>query len=285
MGEILDQEKLRKLAEPFREDQVRWKPQVVSEGGRALAVAYVDPRVVSERLDQVVGGDWSFRWESLGVQGDRLVVKSSLTVCGVTREDVGEHLLSEREQADPWKSAVSDALKRAAVHFGVGRYLYWLETVWCSYDTRRREFIDEPYIDGQGRVRVRRRQTESASASLETANVAERRPRGTARSRATAPLSGAGAARAQQQGTPAGRSVAEPASVGVTWANDLVIWAERYLEHKGLASSRAKEVIAWLIEQGEMQADLTAYGSLSDAQAELIRGLPDYVRAHTGSTS
>ncbi len=121
-------------------------------------MAYVDPRVVSERLDQAVGGEWSFHWEPLGVQGDRLVVKSSLTVMGVTREDVGEYVLSDRDQADPWKSAVSDALKRAAVHFGVGRYLYWLEAIWCSYDRRRHEFIDEPYIDDEGHVRVRRRQ-------------------------------------------------------------------------------------------------------------------------------
>src|SRR5690554_6481190 len=104
MTDKLDQEMLARLAEPFRPDQVRWKPQVVTDGGKALAVPYVDPRVVTERLDQVVGGDWSFHWEPLGVQGDRLVIKSSLTIRGVTREDVGEHLLSDREQADPWKS-------------------------------------------------------------------------------------------------------------------------------------------------------------------------------------
>ena len=282
MGEKLDRDILDRLAEPFRPDQVRWKPQVISDTGKALAVAYVDPRVVSERLDHVVGGEWAFHWEPLGVQGDRLVVKSSLTVMGVTREDVGEHVLSEREQADPWKSAVSDALKRSAVHFGVGRYLYWLEATWCAYDRRKHEFIDEPYIDAQGQVRVRRRQGDPAHGAGDGQSRERReRPSGDARPQSTP---------AERETRPSARTRAntQPAQVretskgeyGVPWGEDLVNWAVRYLEHQNVRDAQAADVLKWLVAHEEMLADLGQYPALSDAQAAFIRGLPSYVQAH-----
>jgi len=55
-------------------------------------------------------------------------VKCRLTVLGVTKEDVGE--------GGTLKAAFSDALKRAAVKFGVGRHLYEMEKVWVDLDER-----------------------------------------------------------------------------------------------------------------------------------------------------
>lgn len=303
MADRLTQDVLERLARPFRPEQVRWKPQVVTDSGRALAVPYVDPRVVTERLDQVVGGDWAFHWEPLGVQGDRLVIKSSLTILGVTRQDVGEHVLGDREQADPWKSAVSDALKRAAVHFGVGRYLYWLETVWCSYDKRRREFLDEPYIDDEGNVQVRRRQPEparppearpvtqgpaspgtttqnSASPSTESQGAAAQQERGTDRR-------GAGAQRsdARPQSAPDRQGVRRQlretpssGSDGPPWEGDFYAWAARYLEHQGISKAEPLVVHRWLAERGIMDARLGGYAALADAQGAFIRGVPAYAR-------
>lgn len=312
MADKLTQELLESLARPFRPDQVRWKPQVVTDAGRALAVPYVDPRVVTERLDQVVGGDWAFHWEPLGVQGDRLVIKSSLTILGVTREDVGEHVLSDREQADPWKSAVSDALKRAAVHFGVGRYLYWLETVWCTYDKRRREFLDEPYIDDNGHVQVRRRQPEperTQEARTSAQGNAARTPEQSAVSKGTAaqgavPPSTAGQqpqgatvrpSRSAQRGEAlpqaaperqgGQRQVREGRSAegnGPPWADEFYAWATRYLEHQGISATQPQAVHRWLADKGHMEPSLGGYTALSDAQGAFIRALPAYVRDKAG---
>jgi hypothetical protein len=41
---------------------------------------------------------------------------------------------------DRLKAAFSDALKRAAVKYGVGRYLYRLPSQWVDYDPQRRQF-------------------------------------------------------------------------------------------------------------------------------------------------
>jgi hypothetical protein len=60
-----------------------------------------------------------------------------LTCFGVTREDVGE--------GDDPKAAFSDAIKRAAVHFGVGRALYALRLPWLREG------------DGDGELRRNRR--------------------------------------------------------------------------------------------------------------------------------
>src|SRR5262249_44867130 len=43
-------------------------------------------------------------------------------------------------------AAFSDALKRAAVKFGVGRYLYRLPQQWCDYDPQKRRFVKEPAL-------------------------------------------------------------------------------------------------------------------------------------------
>lgn len=126
------------LRAPFPEEVIDVKVQAVSKDGRrGQVVAYVDARAVMNRLDEVVGPEgWHDTYEVLadrevpGRNGEeRLVeVKCRLTVLGVTKEDVGE--------GDTLKAAFSDALKRAAVKFGVGRHLYEMEKVWVDLDER-----------------------------------------------------------------------------------------------------------------------------------------------------
>jgi hypothetical protein len=76
-----------------------------------------------ERLDEVVEGQWT-DFYSIGINGG---VECRLTVCGVTRSDVGTADDNEKE-----KSAYSDAFKRAAVKFGIGRFLYDLPKMWAE---------------------------------------------------------------------------------------------------------------------------------------------------------
>jgi hypothetical protein len=128
------------LGAPFPDDEVEFLPRGNFEG-KARALAYIDARSVMRRLDAVVGpANWSFDFELLSPDGK--MVKGKLTVLGVTKCDAGEGA-SEDEVL---KSAVSDALKRCAVHFGIGRYLYYLPSVWAPYDQRKRQFSETPRI-------------------------------------------------------------------------------------------------------------------------------------------
>jgi hypothetical protein len=149
----------RKLAEPFPPGEVQWRIEAISKDKRrALVVPYVDAHTVLDRLDRVVGPEgWHDSYEVLsdeerslkderGERRERVVeVKCRLTVLGVTKEDVGE--------GDSLKAAFSDALKRAGVKFGVGRYLYRLEKQWVDYDPEKGRFtpptLPEPQEAGE----------------------------------------------------------------------------------------------------------------------------------------
>jgi hypothetical protein len=129
------------LGAPFPEDEIEFLPRATS-GGKALGLPYIDARSVMRRLDAAVGpGNWSFDFEPLAPDGK--MVKGRLTVLGVTKCDAGEASTED----EPLKSAVSDALKRCAVHFGIGRYLYYLPRLWAPYDAQKRRFTEPPRLD------------------------------------------------------------------------------------------------------------------------------------------
>jgi hypothetical protein len=110
---------------------VRFKVQTPADDAGQL-VAYVDARFVYERLDHVCAERWWPRFATLPKalvprppnrdERPPLFVRCRLTLFEVGRDDVGEG-------ADP-KAAYSDAVKRTAVHFGVGRALYALRAPW-----------------------------------------------------------------------------------------------------------------------------------------------------------
>jgi hypothetical protein len=103
---------------------VRFKIQNAAEQAAQVA-AYIDARLVYDRLDLVCADQWSARFEALPKalipppvdrhgelrEPPPIHVRCRLTLFGVTREDVGEG-------QNP-KAAFSDAIKRAAVQFGV----------------------------------------------------------------------------------------------------------------------------------------------------------------------
>lgn len=129
-------EALPQLRRPPSAEAVRFKIQNVADDAGQVA-SYVDARFVYDRLDLVCGERWWPRCDPLpepaaprpvsrgaGREPPPLYVRCRLTLFGVTREDVGAG-------EDP-KGAVSDAVKRAAVHFGVGRSLYAMRLPWVS---------------------------------------------------------------------------------------------------------------------------------------------------------
>lgn len=115
------QEQLEKLKEviPFK-----WREQSVNQRG-ATMVAYIDARQLFDQLDKVCGaGNW---------QSDfRLVDNKLYGGIGINVEesgwvwkwDVGSESNVEKEKGES-----SDALKRAGIHWGVGRFLYTLGIV------------------------------------------------------------------------------------------------------------------------------------------------------------
>lgn len=134
-----------RLAEPFEAGEVKFKPAVVS-GNRALALAYVDARVIQDRLDDVLGVvGWQDSYKVLPDGSVMCRLRCKIGEQWITKMDVGGQS-EQPDEGDRAKAAVSDALKRAAVKFGVGRYLYRLPQTWCDYDPTKRQFVKVPQL-------------------------------------------------------------------------------------------------------------------------------------------
>lgn len=135
------------LAKPFDAEHIKAKPQVV-KGNRALASFYIDARVVQERLDEVLGIEgWTAHYVDLPGGSVRCELAVFLGNQWVTKCDVGSPS-DQPDAGDRVKAAYSDALKRAAVHFGVGRHLYRMPTVWHDYDPAKKAWASPVMIPG-----------------------------------------------------------------------------------------------------------------------------------------
>lgn len=142
------------LAAPFDPAEVKWKPQSVS-GSRALVIAFIDARLVQDRLDDVLGVmNWQDNYECLPDGSVVCRLKIRIGDDWITKEDVGG-MSEQPDEGDRRKAAFSDALKRAAVKFGIGRYLYRLKAQWMDYDPQKRQLVGTPRLPPDAMPRPR----------------------------------------------------------------------------------------------------------------------------------
>ena len=138
---------LSRLADPFPPSDVEWKPGATTrDKSKGLAMAYLTSRAVQQRFDDVCGpGDWRNEFTA-GPDGGVL--------CGISvrveREDGTAEWVTkwdgaDNSQVEAVKGGLSGATKRAAVQWGVGRYLYDLPATWVRLDDRGR-FAEPPQI-------------------------------------------------------------------------------------------------------------------------------------------
>lgn len=131
----------QRLSAPFPPDRVSWRVgSTTADKKRGLALAYIDARDVMERLDEVLGPQsWQCRYPHA----------NGKTVCeiglySVKQDGSGEWIWKADGAGDTdveaEKGALSDAFKRAAVRWGIGRYLYDLESVWVELEPRGRSY-------------------------------------------------------------------------------------------------------------------------------------------------
>lgn len=123
---------LDQLSAPFMPSAIHWRAQNVSKNGdKALALAYIDARDVMDRLDAIMGPT-NWRDSYVETPKGRLLCTLELRIDG---EWIGKSDGAGDTDVEGEKGAISDALKRAAVKWGIGRYLYNLGNVWAPCES------------------------------------------------------------------------------------------------------------------------------------------------------
>jgi hypothetical protein len=111
---------LRELSDSVSPEMIRQRIGWRDSAGREHEVDYVEWHTVADLLDRVCP-DWSHQVTQVKQIGDFVAVTASITIQGVTRQGVGTGSAYDEKGI---KKAEHDALKRAAVKFGLARDLY-----------------------------------------------------------------------------------------------------------------------------------------------------------------
>lgn len=128
---------LSRLKDKFPPNDIEWRLQRSGEtrDGKpwGLALAYITNRAIMDRLDSVVGPENWFNEYDVGPQGG--------VICGISIQVspgvwVRKWDGADNTQVEPVKGGLSDSMKRAAVQWGIGRYLYGLEATFAEIDDR-----------------------------------------------------------------------------------------------------------------------------------------------------
>ncbi len=114
-----------KLEDLKREMPFKWRVQSANKWG-ASCVAYIDARDVQDLLDEVCGVEkWQCKFEE---HKGNLFCSIGINVQGGANVGIGTWIWKSdcgvESQVEKQKGEASDAFKRAAVMWGVGRFLY-----------------------------------------------------------------------------------------------------------------------------------------------------------------
>ena len=132
------------LHKPFPPNRISWRVgSTNADKTKGMALAYIDARDVMQRLDEICGALW---------QAEYVPMPNGTCCCRVGIKVVDDWVwrsngainLTDSDKADQKemteKGSYSDAFKRAAVLWGVGRYLYDLDSPWVALEAAGKSF-------------------------------------------------------------------------------------------------------------------------------------------------
>jgi len=125
----------KKLKAYFPENELEWRVQQsgMTKNGEpyAMVLCYVQARAIENRLDEVVGFE---NWQNeIRVEGDNIIAKLGVRING---EWIWKENGASQTEIEAFKGGISGAIKRVASSgFGIGRYLYELDTTFAECTT------------------------------------------------------------------------------------------------------------------------------------------------------
>jgi len=115
---------LRTLRQPIDPRLIKRREGWTDRQGETHWVEYIEWHTVADILDRLTPG-WSHAVRNITQVGDLVAVTAAITIDSITREGIGT---GPAESETGIKKAEHDALKRAAVKFGIARDLYRRES-------------------------------------------------------------------------------------------------------------------------------------------------------------
>lgn len=136
-----DKNILQKLQAPFELDELEWRVgSTNADKTKGIALVYLTSRAIQKRLDDVFG---VFGWRNEFKEW-----KAKEQICGISVLFNGEWITKWDGASDTntegTKGGLSGAMKRAAVQWGIGRYLYDIPNQWVKIKPAGRSYkLDE----------------------------------------------------------------------------------------------------------------------------------------------
>ena len=132
--------KLEELKKPFPANKIQWRVGATNNNNtRGLALAYIDARAIMNRLDEVVGPE---NWQKEYFLGENEEIVCNLGI-RINGEWVWKSDGAGKTDFEAIKGGMSDSFKRAAVCWGIGRYLYDLPTKWVNIEKKGGRYVIE----------------------------------------------------------------------------------------------------------------------------------------------
>lgn len=117
------------LTAPILPNEIEWRVQSQTSSGKLIVVPYINNRCVMHRFDAAFGPEnWTSEFREIA---NGFICRLTVTINDreVYREDG-----ASKTNIEPEKGGISDAMKRAAVQFGLGRCLYDYPRVFIECD-------------------------------------------------------------------------------------------------------------------------------------------------------
>lgn len=150
---MIEQSDLDILKRPFRRDEHEF----------IRGFVYLTEQAITDRLDEVDPA-WTLEVLSITYSGENVVVLARMTVKAVSRDGVGMQKINEKA-GEAEKGAATDAMKRAARLFGVGRYILDAPTE-AGFDTWFTKLSDkEPPVQPAHRSAPKRERDNGSSTN------------------------------------------------------------------------------------------------------------------------
>lgn len=125
-----------KLSAPFLPSEIEWRIGATNKDKTSgIALPYITNRAIMNRLDETVG---ITNWKN------EFYIQDKSKICGISirinNEWITKYDGADDTNIEATKGGISNAMKRAAVQWGIGRYLYKLPTMWVGIEPNGKSY-------------------------------------------------------------------------------------------------------------------------------------------------